>query len=249
MNAIGQYAYVLPTGFYPYKSGFTAYVFSDSELSALFTAIDSLPNNAKNNEALVAPVLFRLIYTCGLRPNEGRELKRKNIELDTGEIYVTNTKKKKDRLVVMSPDMLNLCREFDDPLSPEREYFFPQLSGKLYIPKQRSGSPHTQKAYKTAIDDLFDFVKEKKKLQFADITFEIINSSTLSEFLDSIEAKGNSIATRNHRLACIRAFYKYVAKIEPLAVPFRAEIMKVPMKKSATSVVINYMSEAEVKSV
>jgi integrase len=136
MNAVGQSAYVLPTGFYPHKSGFTAYVFSDAELSALFDAMDSLPRSPKSNESLVAPVLFRLIYTCGLRPNEGRELKRKHVNLDNGEIKITNTKKKKERLVVMSPDMLNLCRYFDSALSPKREHFFPQLSGNPYTASQ-----------------------------------------------------------------------------------------------------------------
>jgi integrase len=130
MNAAGQEAYVLPTGFYPYKSSFTAYTFSDAELSALFTAIDALPNTSKNNESIVAPVLFRLIYTCGLRPNEGRELRRENINLNNGEIKITLTKKKKERIVVMSSDMLKLCRKFDSSFLPEREYFFPQLSGK-----------------------------------------------------------------------------------------------------------------------
>jgi integrase len=136
MNAVGEYAYVLPDGFYPYKPGFTAYVFSDAELSALFAAMDSLPMNPKNNEALVAPVLFRLIYTCGLRPNEGRELRRERINFETGEILITNTKKKKDRLVVMSPDMLSLCREFDNRRSPSREYFFAAMSGNAYSSAQ-----------------------------------------------------------------------------------------------------------------
>lgn len=86
-------------------------------------------------------------------------------------------------------------------------------------------------------------------MQFSDITFEILNSSMLTEFLENIEASGNSVATRNHRLACIRAFFKYAAKIEPLAVTFRSEIMKVPIKKSGKSDIVNYMSEAEVKAV
>jgi integrase len=54
-----------------------------------------LPRNSSGTEATIAPVLFRLIYTCGLRPNEGRELLRENVNLDSGELYVTNTKKKK----------------------------------------------------------------------------------------------------------------------------------------------------------
>jgi integrase len=139
MNAVGKSAYVLPTGFYPYKSGFTAYIFTDKELSALFSAIDSLSPNGRSNEAIVAPVLFRLIYTCGLRPNEGRELKRKNVNLENSEIMITETKKKKDRLVVMSPDMLKLCREFDAVLSQERKYFFPQANGKAFTASQVYG--------------------------------------------------------------------------------------------------------------
>jgi integrase len=139
MNAVGQPAYVLPDGFYPYKSGFTAYVFSDAELSALFSAVDLLPGSLKSNESVVAPVLFRLIYTCGLRPNEGRELKRRNVSLDSGEIKIVKTKNKKERLVVMSPDMLALCRKFDSTLSAEREYFFSQINGKAYTASQLDG--------------------------------------------------------------------------------------------------------------
>ena len=119
----------------------------------------------------------------------------------------------------------------------------------LYLPKQRGCSPHTRKAYKTAMDDLLDFIKAEKNIQFADITFATIDSAMLTAFLDSIEEGGCSIATRNHRLASIRAFYKYAAKVEPLAVAYRAEIMKVPIKKSNKVEVVRYMTMGEVKSV
>lgn len=90
------------------------YIFSDSELSSLFSAIDTLPEDKKiPYTRQMLPVLFRLIYTCGLRPQEGRELKRRNINFQTGEILITNTKKKKERFVVMSDDMLMLCRRYD----------------------------------------------------------------------------------------------------------------------------------------
>ena len=42
----------------------------------------------QKNEIL--PVLFRLIYTCALRPNEGRELLAENDNLETGEILITH---------------------------------------------------------------------------------------------------------------------------------------------------------------
>lgn len=124
-----------------------------------------------------------------------------------------------------------------------RDYF------KVYLPKQRGCSPHTIKSYKTAIDDLLDFIKEQKQISLSDVTFETINSKMLSSFLDSIEAGGGSIRTRNNRLSSIRAFYKYAANIEPLAVAYRSEILKVPAKKSDEPKVVNYMSEAAVKAI
>jgi integrase len=136
LAAVGQPAYILPQGIFSFKSSFTAYVFTDAELTALFDAVDSLPSHNGSTESVVAPVLFRLLYTCGLRPNEGRELLRENVNLGSGEIYVTNTKKKKDRRVVMSSDMLALCQVYDAKGLPESEYFFPRRDGKCYTSAQ-----------------------------------------------------------------------------------------------------------------
>lgn len=136
LNAIGQPAYILPNGFYPVKSDFVPYIFTDAELRVLFDAIDTLTCGKNSTESTIAPALFRLIYTCGLRPNEGRELLRENVDLDSGEIYVTNTKKKKDRVVVMSPDMLALCKKYMNRKLPESKYVFPRTDGKAYTAQQ-----------------------------------------------------------------------------------------------------------------
>jgi integrase len=105
-------------------------------MSALFFAIDNLPHKAKSTEAVVAPVMFRLIYTCGLRPNEGRELLRENIDLKTGEIQVVKTKRKKERLVVMSDDMLALCQKYSATIKTQSQYFFPRFDGDAYTATQ-----------------------------------------------------------------------------------------------------------------
>lgn len=103
------------------------------ELSALFRAIDQLPPTKKEpflNE--IAPALYRLIYTCGLRPNEGRELLAENIHLETGEILITHTKRNKERIVVMSDDMLIFARKYEQRrrlFCCENPYFFPSANG------------------------------------------------------------------------------------------------------------------------
>jgi site-specific recombinase XerD len=120
---------------------------------------------------------------------------------------------------------------------------------KVYLPTQCGSSPHTIKSYKTALDNLLDFVKTKKKIRLADITFTMIDRHMLAAYLDSVEADGCAISTRNLRLNSIRAFYAYAAKTDPAAVIFREEIRKVPLKKSGEPDVVEYMSEAAVKAI
>jgi len=135
MSAIGKESYVLPTKTVRSLNAarFEPYIFTDAELNAIFRAVDTAPATKAEpflNEIL--PVLFRLIYTCGLRPNEGRELRRDNVNLKTGEILITDTKGKKDRLVVMSADMLRLCRAYDGRrtiFTKDNRFFFPSWSG------------------------------------------------------------------------------------------------------------------------
>ena len=137
LNAVDEEAYILPDKFAPSRTASTPYLFTDDELSALFAEIDRLPQ--KKSEPFlheIAPVLFRLIYTCGLRPNEGRELLTENVNLTTGEILITNTKKNKERIVVMSDDMLSLCRRYDarrNIFGNGSLYFFPASDGNTII--------------------------------------------------------------------------------------------------------------------
>jgi integrase len=135
MQALGKDAYILYDGYATSAANPTAYVFTDDELAALFNAIDkTVPTNKEPFLHEIAPILYRLIYTCGLRPNEGRELQRENINLKNGEILVTNTKWKKERMVVMSNDMLSMCRAYNkrrEVFSRNSKYFFPSFDGDV----------------------------------------------------------------------------------------------------------------------
>ena len=131
--ATGENAYIVSEKYAPMRKQFMPYLFSDKELSALFSEIDLLPGTKKEpflNE--MAPTLFRLIYTCGLRPNEGRNLLRQNVDLGTGVILITHTKKNKERLVVMSTEMLTQAKKYDRQrvlFAGDNPYFFPSSAG------------------------------------------------------------------------------------------------------------------------
>ena len=142
IRQLGEYisltapAYILPAKFASGKSVFLPYLFSDCELQKLFEATEHISPSRKNPfRPIVVPVIFRLIYTCGLRPGEGRLIKCANVNLQTGEVLIEGTKTHNQRIVVMSDDMLSLCREYNrkrNILFPDSQYFFSDLQGQPY---------------------------------------------------------------------------------------------------------------------
>ena len=134
-SAIGKEAYILPDAYISGKRVFVPYLFTDEELAALFLQIDSYVCSHDPFRPHLLQTYFRLTYTCGLRPSEGRELKRANVDLKTGEIRIVNTKWHKSRTVVMSDDMLYLAREYSvlrDTAYPNDDYFFPTGGNKPF---------------------------------------------------------------------------------------------------------------------
>lgn len=132
--SVGEQAYILPDKFCPSGSDFSPYLFSDGELFSLFHCIDCL-TDPDPFVPFVLSTAFRLVYTCGLRPNESRNLKRSCINLETGEVLITETKCRKERLVVMSDDMLELAGKYAflrDAAYPDSDYFFPAPDGGAY---------------------------------------------------------------------------------------------------------------------
>jgi len=135
LYATGTKCYILPENIIAKrKQGFAEpYIFSEDELRSLFRSADKIkPDYKQPFLPVFFPVLLRLIYTCGLRPNEGRELLRSKINFKTGTILITNTKRKKERMVVMSDDVLKLCRDYDKKrkkFARENPYFFPSANG------------------------------------------------------------------------------------------------------------------------
>lgn len=110
----------------------TPHVFTHGELAAFFSACDTMHKPVRSRESLLTelgvPVIFRLMYANGLRPNECRLLPRKCVDLGTGIIRIEQTKGYIQHRVVVKPDMLRMLRKYDeaaDTLLPGRSAFFP----------------------------------------------------------------------------------------------------------------------------
>ena len=132
---IGNGAYILPMEYVPRTKQFVPYVPTKAELVALFNAAE---NFKRKNEPFINNTLvtmFKLMYSCGLRPNECRKLETKNVFLNTGELMITKTKRCKERIVVMSDEMLNIMKEYDLKRNISvgtTEFFFVKADGQPF---------------------------------------------------------------------------------------------------------------------
>ncbi len=96
---------------------------------------------------------------------------------------------------------------------------------------------------------LLDFVKEKTEKAFNELSFDDIDRNMISNFLDYLETdRGCGVSTRNQRLNCIKAFYKYASQEDISAVCYLNEIEKVKVTKQPKKLV-DHMSEEAVKTI
>jgi len=130
--AIGKTTYI-PSGDYSVKEiKYVPYIFNDMELGRLFEAFDTIsPNLWSPEREIIIPVLFRMMYCCGLRPGEPLRLLCTDIDLMNGIVYIRQSKKEKDRRIIMSDDLTALCRRYDDK-KRLRTYFFERKDGKRF---------------------------------------------------------------------------------------------------------------------
>lgn len=132
----GQDAYVIPAGFTRQLKADTPYPITDEELRRFFAATDRL-ESSKNNRLLeyMVPVMFRLQFACGMRPQEVRRLKCADFNFLKNTIYISEGKKHKDRLLAVRPEIMEMCRKYDCiamRLKQGRTYFFPSVRDEAY---------------------------------------------------------------------------------------------------------------------
>jgi len=136
MNRLGIEAYLIPEGIPGKLVRFTPHIFTEPELQAFFSEIDRCARSPSSPARhLVIPVFFRLLYCCGLRSSEARLLNVEDVDLENGKLMIRHAKGNKDRNVMMSEEVLHLCRIYDSKISrlfPDRQVFFPNPSGHHY---------------------------------------------------------------------------------------------------------------------
>lgn len=98
--------------------------------------------------------------------------------------------------------------------------------------RQWRASPNTIASYRDSFRLLLRFAKENLDKEPSVLSFEDFTPDFLCTFLDHIEKdRGNSIRTRNTRLAAIHSFFRYVSLNEPAYANLCCQILAIPSKR------------------
>ena len=113
------------------------------------------------------------------------------------------------------------------------------------LPSVRNVSPNTVVSYRDTFKQLLIFMKEQQGIKPERLTIRDITKEAVISFLEDIEsARGNSIGTRNQRLAAIHALFRYIQTQEPDAIFQCQQILSIPFKKQPKKTV-RYLTEEE----
>jgi integrase/recombinase XerD len=105
-------------------------------------------------------------------------------------------------------------------------YFTTRLTAEL------GASPHTVAAYRDAWRLLLDFTAQTRGWAPTQLDLGQVDATLVSEFLTHLETgRGNSVRTRNARLAAIHSFYGYAALRHPEHAATIAEVLDIPAKR------------------
>jgi site-specific recombinase XerD len=112
-----------------------------------------------------------------------------------------------------------------------------------YLAAQRNVSPNTIKAYRDVFTLLLRFCRDIQGIALERLCLEQINVPLVEGFLDYLENERHSAPrTRNHRLAALHAFFRYVQSEEPDRMFQCQKILAIPLRRHAQPTV-GYLSK------
>jgi integrase/recombinase XerD len=118
-------------------------------------------------------------------------------------------------------------------LAPTLEAFFTQR-----LLTQRQASPHTVAAYRDTFRLLLGFVHQRTGKPPSRLDLDDLDAPTIGAFLEHLQhSRGNSVRTRNGRLAAIRSFFRYAALRHPEHAGLIQRVLAIPTKRGHIALV------------
>jgi site-specific recombinase XerD len=126
----------------------------------------------------------------------------------------------------------------------------PHLAAFLrdHLQRQRGASAHTCDSYAGSFRALLTFASTRLHTAPSALTLEQLDADLVGAFLEQLETtRHNGAATRNVRLAAIRAFFRFLQHREPAALEQIRRILAIPFKRQETRLV-PYLTATEVQA-
>jgi site-specific recombinase XerD len=118
-----------------------------------------------------------------------------------------------------------------------------------YLAGQRDVSPHTIQAYRDVFVLFLRFCRDQYGLEPERLHLAQIDPDLIVAFLDYLSTKRQaSVGTRNHRLAALHAFFRYLQTEEPAALLQCQRILAIPFQRPMKTPV-DYLSTEDVATI
>ena len=144
----GGHAYrISPKSLPKEHRNFKAYIFTDDEIERMLDAADHvLPTDQNPARKYQVPVMFRVLFNCGLRISELLKLCMRDVDLEENVFIVLNTKFHKNRLVPFSAPVADALKLYlkECPLQSPDSLLFPSSSPRNPQGKYGNSWMHTQ---------------------------------------------------------------------------------------------------------
>ncbi|MBP1040968.1 tyrosine-type recombinase/integrase [Vagococcus sp. BWB3-3] len=118
------------------RTTYVPYIFTSDEINRFFRATDTCDGYNGSLRHIISPIIFRLIYGCGLRVSEATRLSLSNIDFKKKCLILTETKSNKVRFIPFSKTLgillENYCQTY---VTSDMPYIF---RGKYHYGINRS---------------------------------------------------------------------------------------------------------------
>jgi integrase/recombinase XerD len=126
-------------------------------------------------------------------------------------------------------------------LAPTLQAFFTDR-----LARQRQASPHTIAAYRDTVKLLLVFAEQRTGKSPSAMDITDLDAPLIGAFLNHLETgRGNSVRTRNARLAAIHSLFRYCALHHPQDAAVIQRVLAIPPKRFDRAV-ITYLTEEEI---
>lgn len=128
---------------------------------------------------------------------------------------------------------------------------FPRLLSDFLLkelPGVRNQSKNTIESYRDTYIRLLTYCRDILSIKPERLCVSDLTAERITEYLEWLEReRANSVSTRNQRLAAIHSLFRYIQTQAPEYMFQCQQVLGIPYKK-AEKRVVNYLSEAETKS-